>query len=612
MAAPWYRQYFTSEFWAFARHEYTEIRTTREAAYIDNALATLAPGRRVLDLGCGMGRHAIALARAGYQVTGVDVSAWALERAQVAASAAGARVTWRHMDLLRSTSWDLPAADAAICIQAFGWGEDTEQLRLLRTLHRHLNAGGLLILDHSNLTAILRSYVPRAQLEAGGESFDLLRSFDPLTGRSIGELRVRHADGRSARLRDNVRLYQPHEVRRLLRAGGFNVERVDADFSSGVQPGPDTRYVQFIARRSLSTVSRLVVRDPDPGVAGGLDLRWVPDEVEYVRPTLDRAWREITTQDARLVSEQARHYAVDDPFGGRAAERVASHFGCRVEPTMVALGAGSTSLLRDLGTLAASGSVLHSSLGHTDLSARARQLGAETFAVDPASGIRGFEQALYQHRPLLAVIDRPSIEGELAELATVKRMASRAAGTGTILVVDEACATYAGPHASAVRLASDQENLIVVRSLSKGYCCGGLRVGFAVSSPAVAADVRAVFTPLAVSELALKVTLRLLEEGDIFGPLRRRIAEVKPVVTAALQSLGLPIVAGDPRFPWITVAADESTLALLRDRQILVKRLSFSMDGAPARELLRISVPLSEERLHAFLDAFSDTAMGGA
>ena len=52
-----------------------------------------APGR-VLDVGCGEGADAVWLARAGWTVTGLDVSDTALERAAETARAAGVEVNW--------------------------------------------------------------------------------------------------------------------------------------------------------------------------------------------------------------------------------------------------------------------------------------------------------------------------------------------------------------------------------------------------------------------------------------------------------------------------------------------------------------------------------------
>jgi SAM-dependent methyltransferase len=59
----------------------------------------LAPGR-ALDVGCGEGADAVWLARHGWQVSALDVSTVALDRARAAAEGAGVSVTWLHAGLL--------------------------------------------------------------------------------------------------------------------------------------------------------------------------------------------------------------------------------------------------------------------------------------------------------------------------------------------------------------------------------------------------------------------------------------------------------------------------------------------------------------------------------
>ena len=50
--------------------------TKNTVAEVDFVLEELSlpPGSRILDVGCGTGRHAVELARRGYQITGVDIS----------------------------------------------------------------------------------------------------------------------------------------------------------------------------------------------------------------------------------------------------------------------------------------------------------------------------------------------------------------------------------------------------------------------------------------------------------------------------------------------------------------------------------------------------------
>ncbi len=62
-------------------------------------MSSLPPGT-ALDVGCGEGADAIWLARQGWQVTAVDPSRVALDRAQAAAHAAGVDITWVHAGLL--------------------------------------------------------------------------------------------------------------------------------------------------------------------------------------------------------------------------------------------------------------------------------------------------------------------------------------------------------------------------------------------------------------------------------------------------------------------------------------------------------------------------------
>jgi SAM-dependent methyltransferase len=100
---------FTQEFWDERYGSTDALWSGQPNQRLVEIVADRPPGT-ALDAGCGEGADAIWLADRGWQVTAVDVSQLALERAAQHAEAAGAdvaaRITWQHADLL---SW-APAA----------------------------------------------------------------------------------------------------------------------------------------------------------------------------------------------------------------------------------------------------------------------------------------------------------------------------------------------------------------------------------------------------------------------------------------------------------------------------------------------------------------------
>jgi SAM-dependent methyltransferase len=75
-----------------------DVRLIPASPYLETELGELRPGT-ALDAGCGAGAEAIELASCGWRVTGADISAEALERAQARAEGAGAELTWLEADL---------------------------------------------------------------------------------------------------------------------------------------------------------------------------------------------------------------------------------------------------------------------------------------------------------------------------------------------------------------------------------------------------------------------------------------------------------------------------------------------------------------------------------
>ena len=103
---------------------------------------------RVLDVGCGYGRIALPLARAGFEVEGLDLSENLIEAARRAADAEGLRGGFR-VGSMTSLPYPSESFDAAICLwSAFNeLLEEDEQTRAIREMWRVLRPGGVGVVE---------------------------------------------------------------------------------------------------------------------------------------------------------------------------------------------------------------------------------------------------------------------------------------------------------------------------------------------------------------------------------------------------------------------------------------------------------------------------------
>jgi SAM-dependent methyltransferase len=136
--------------------------TIREVDFLVEELA-LQPGGSILDVGCGTGRHSIELAKRGYTVTGLDLSAGMLAQAEQGARVAGVKVNWVRSD---ATHFSLAGKyDAVICLceGSFGLlGQANDPidhpLAILRNISRSLKPQARALLTVLNGAAMIRRH----------------------------------------------------------------------------------------------------------------------------------------------------------------------------------------------------------------------------------------------------------------------------------------------------------------------------------------------------------------------------------------------------------------------------------------------------------------------
>jgi SAM-dependent methyltransferase len=169
MSHDWYRTFFQGIVLDMWRKAVTPEQTRTEVDFLERHLR-LRPGARVLDVPCGSGRHAVALAARGYSLTGVDLSLESIEEARRLSTEGRLPVQWRHGDM-RDLPWD-SEFDAAFCFgNSFGYLEPEGMRVFVSSLARALKPGARFALD-TGMTA--ESILPNLQEKQWARVDDIL------------------------------------------------------------------------------------------------------------------------------------------------------------------------------------------------------------------------------------------------------------------------------------------------------------------------------------------------------------------------------------------------------------------------------------------------------
>lgn len=216
----WYEELFENYALSYDRETFTQ-GTMQEVDFIEQETG-FDKSLRVLDVGCGTGRHAIELAKRGYIVTGVDLSSALLARARQKATQAGVAVTFRQHDareLPYTEEFDLALL---ICEGAFPLMETDEMnFRILQGVRRALRSPGKLILTTLSALYPLCHSVEDLLNNGAPEARNSGSDFDILTFRRTSVLEVTDDSGVKKSLHCNERYYTPSEISWLLESLGF-------------------------------------------------------------------------------------------------------------------------------------------------------------------------------------------------------------------------------------------------------------------------------------------------------------------------------------------------------------------------------------------------------
>lgn len=226
----WFESFFVDGRFAEELERVPAERTERQVAFVEEAMG-LAPGARILDLCCGVGRHTVALAERGYRMAGLDLDANALEKAKRRSQEAGTEVAWRQSDMR-----DIPYHEELDGVLNVGgsWAyyeTDEEDAQVLASVARALKPGGLFLLDVANREAVFRRYQASGWYEEPDGTLVLTRrELDLVSSRHrVVDLLI-HPDGSRSERWHRFRFYTLTELEGMLRGAGLELQRTWGGF----------------------------------------------------------------------------------------------------------------------------------------------------------------------------------------------------------------------------------------------------------------------------------------------------------------------------------------------------------------------------------------------
>ena len=222
MKKQWYEEHFENYGQKYDRESYTQ-GTVGECDFIEAELK-FDKSLKILDVGCGTGRHVIELTKRGYNVAGVDLSEAQLKRAKEKAQAENLTIDFQCQD-----ARDLPFEgefDVAIILCGGGFSlmeTDEMNYEILKSVTKSLKPNAKFIFTAPNALFPLFNSLDELYASAAVEGNSMVSNtnFDLLTFRDHNVVEFEDDSGIKKTIECNERYYVPSEITWLLKSLGY-------------------------------------------------------------------------------------------------------------------------------------------------------------------------------------------------------------------------------------------------------------------------------------------------------------------------------------------------------------------------------------------------------
>jgi len=218
----WYEKLFENYGMKYDDENFTQ-GTIGECDFIEKEI-NYNKTARILDVGCGTGRHSIELSKRGYTVTGIDLSESMLKRAKNKASDQNLKIVFQKHDARKLPFFNEFDLVIMLCEGAFSLMETDEMnFQILRNTANALKPKGKLIFTTLNglfpLFHSVKEFLDSETKEGNATTNN--NSFDLMTFRDHNMTHIVDDSGNKKELQCNERYYVPSEITWLLKTLSF-------------------------------------------------------------------------------------------------------------------------------------------------------------------------------------------------------------------------------------------------------------------------------------------------------------------------------------------------------------------------------------------------------
>jgi cobalamin biosynthetic protein CobC len=241
----------------------------------------------------------------------------------------------------------------------------------------------------------------------------------------------------------------------------------------------------------------------------------------------------------------------------------------------IAIAAGTQALIQMLPYVMTGGAVAIAGPTYSEHAAAFARAGRAVLPIGPGALPSGVTHAV--------VVNPNNPDGRITNREVIAAAARELGKCGGCLIVDEAFADVA-PDCSSIELCRELP-IVVLRSFGKFFGLAGLRLGFAIARPDLAAEIAAALGPWPVSGPALVIGRAALSDQQWIVATRDRLKQQANQLDAALRAAGLDVAGGTSLFRLARHHDAQAIHTHLAQHQIWTRSFDHAAD------LLRFGLP---------------------